>query len=88
MHIFGEMPFIKPQNDTQTSDKRFKTMRNERQTYVVLAEHLQLVLCLEDCWHDNDVRVTGVFQITVEQLYLDLEDFRQSKSDVAGKVCV
>ena len=30
MQIFGEIPFIKPQNDTQTTDKRLKTMKNER----------------------------------------------------------
>ena len=29
MQIFGEIPFIKPQNDTETTDKRLKTMKNE-----------------------------------------------------------
>ena len=28
--IFGETPFIKPQTDTQTIDKRLKTMKNEK----------------------------------------------------------
>ena len=31
MHIFGEIPFIKPENDTSTTDKRLKTMKNERE---------------------------------------------------------
>ena len=26
MHIFGEIPLVKPQNDTETTDKRLKTM--------------------------------------------------------------
>ena len=30
MQIFGEIPFIKPQKDTETTDKRSKTMKNER----------------------------------------------------------
>ena len=37
MHIFGEISFIKPQNDTKTTDKRSKMMKNDRQkTYVGL----------------------------------------------------
>ena len=28
MQMFREIPFIKPQNDTQTTDKRLKTMKN------------------------------------------------------------
>ena len=57
MHIFGEIPFIKPQNDTKTTDKRLKTMKNERKRLIFffflsfLVEFLQLVRCLEDCWH-------------------------------------
>ena len=31
MQIFGEIPFVKPQNDTYTRDKRLKTMKNERE---------------------------------------------------------
>ena len=30
MQIFGEIPFVEPQNDTQTTDKRSKMMKNER----------------------------------------------------------
>ena len=29
MHIFGEIPFIKPQNDTLTTDQRSKTTKNK-----------------------------------------------------------
>ena len=35
MHIFGEIPFIKPQNDTYTTDKQSKTMKNERKRLVL-----------------------------------------------------
>ena len=35
MHIFGEIPFVKPQNDTQTTDKRLKMMKNEREKGLV-----------------------------------------------------
>ena len=31
MHIFGEIPFIEPQNDTSTTEKRSETMKNERE---------------------------------------------------------
>ena len=31
MQIIGEIPFVKPQNDTQT-DKRLKTMKNQEKT--------------------------------------------------------
>ena len=34
MHIFGEIPFVKPQNDTQRTVKRLKTMKNEKETYL------------------------------------------------------
>jgi len=30
MHIFEEIPFIKPQNDIWTTDKQSKTMSNEK----------------------------------------------------------
>ena len=30
MQMFGEIPFIKPQNDIWTTDKRLKTMKNEK----------------------------------------------------------
>ena len=30
MQIFREIPFIEPENDTWTTDKRLKTMKNER----------------------------------------------------------
>ena len=33
MQIFGEIPFVKPQNDTQTTDKRLKTMKNENREH-------------------------------------------------------
>jgi len=39
MQIFREI-FVKPQNDTETTDKQLNMMKKER---------------LEDCWHDNDV---------------------------------
>ena len=29
LHIFGLIPFVKLQNDTKTTVKRFKTMKNE-----------------------------------------------------------
>ena len=29
MQIFEEIRFVKPQNDTKTTDKRLKTMKNE-----------------------------------------------------------
>ena len=35
MHIFGEIPFIKTQNDTSTTDKRSKTMKNERKRLIL-----------------------------------------------------
>ena len=53
LQIFREIPFIKPRNYTSTTDKQLKTMINERKTYLVLFEFLQLVQCLEDCWHDS-----------------------------------
>ena len=28
MHIFGEIPFVKLQNNTETTDKRLQTMKN------------------------------------------------------------
>ena len=28
MQIFGEIPFVKPQNDTETTNKQLKTMKN------------------------------------------------------------
>jgi len=31
MQFFGEIPFVKPQNDTETTDKWLKTMKNERE---------------------------------------------------------
>ena len=34
MQIFRELPFIKPQNGTQTTDKRSKTMKNERKRLI------------------------------------------------------
>ena len=30
MHIFGEIPFVKLQNNTETTDKRLETMKNSR----------------------------------------------------------
>ena len=35
MQIFGEFPFMKPQNDTYTTDKRSKTMKNERKRFIL-----------------------------------------------------
>ena len=34
MQIFGEIPYVKPQNDTWTTVKRLKTMKNEKETYL------------------------------------------------------
>ena len=31
LHIFGKIPVVKLQNDTETTDKRLKTMTNERE---------------------------------------------------------
>ena len=56
MQIFGEIPFVKPQNYAYTTDKWLKMMKNEREkTYIVLVEFLSLVQRLEDCWYDSDV---------------------------------
>ena len=35
MQIFGEIPCVKPQNDTQTTDKRLKTTKNEREKLIL-----------------------------------------------------
>ena len=35
MQISGEIPFIKPQNDTEPTDKRSKTMKNERKRLIL-----------------------------------------------------
>ena len=56
MLIFGEIPFVKPQNDTKTTVKRLEMIKNESETYLFLVELLSLVQCLEDCWHDNTLR--------------------------------
>ena len=37
MQIFGDIPFIKPQNDTKTTDKRLKTMKNERKRLILFS---------------------------------------------------
>ena len=45
---FGEKtPRVKPQNDTLTTVKWLKTMKNESEIYPFLVE-LSLVQCLED----------------------------------------
>ena len=52
MKIFREIPFVKPQNNTQslTTDKQLKMMEKEREkTYLVFVDFLLLVQCLEDC---------------------------------------
>ena len=38
--MFGEIPFIKPQNDTQTTDKRSKTMKNEKKDLFGFSFHI------------------------------------------------
>ena len=39
MQILGEIPFIKPQNDTQTTDKTFKNDEKwKKKTYLVLVK--------------------------------------------------
>ena len=43
MHIFGEIPFVKPQNDTWTTVKRLKTMENEKETDLFLVDLLSFV---------------------------------------------
>ena len=35
MHIFGEIPLIKPQNGTSTTDKQLKMMKNERKRLIL-----------------------------------------------------
>ena len=35
MQLFGEIPFINPQNDSLTTDKRSKTRKNERNTLIL-----------------------------------------------------
>ena len=37
---FGQIPFVKPQNNTYTTDKQLKMMKNERETYLFLVEML------------------------------------------------
>ena len=50
MHIFGEIPFIKPQTTLkqQVNEKtnKQKTMTNKEKTSLVLAKFVQLVQCL------------------------------------------
>ena len=62
MQIFGEILFLKPKNNTLTTDKRLKTTEKIKikiffsfSSNLVLVEFLQLVRCLEHCWHDNHV---------------------------------
>ena len=40
MHILGEIPFVKPQNHTETTDKWLKMMKNEIDTYLFLVDLL------------------------------------------------
>ena len=45
-----------PLSNHNTTDKRLKTMKNEKTLILLrLPELLQLVRCLEDRWHDNVV---------------------------------
>ena len=54
MKIFRKIPLFRPQNDTQTTVKRLKTMKND--TKGELTIFCCCVQCLpEECWHDNDV---------------------------------
>ena len=51
LHIFGKIPVVKLQNDTETTDKRLKTMTNEREkTYLVLVEFLSLIRSQSFCF--------------------------------------
>jgi len=43
MQIFGETPFVKAQNDTWTTIKRLKTVKNEKETDLFLVDLLSLV---------------------------------------------
>ena len=38
MQIFGEIPFVKQQNDTSTTKKRLKMTNEREKTYLVLVE--------------------------------------------------
>ena len=40
MHILGKIPFVKPQNHTETTDKWLKMMKNEIETYLFLVDLL------------------------------------------------
>ena len=53
MQIFGVISLVKRQNDTYTTVKRLKTMKNEM-TYLLFG----CVQCLDYlvCWHDKDER--------------------------------
>ena len=35
MQMFGEIPFVKTQHDTETTDKRLMTMKNERKRLIL-----------------------------------------------------
>ena len=52
MQIFGEIPFIKPQNDTYTTVQWLKTMKNEKETYVDMpAQCTAQVYSVHACTH-------------------------------------
>ena len=46
MHIFGEIPFFRPQNDTKTTVKRLKTMKNDMRDEVT---YLFVVVVFSAC---------------------------------------
>ena len=46
MQIFGEIPFVKPQNNTLTTEKRLKMTNERKKTYLVLVKFLLLVRML------------------------------------------
>ena len=47
MQMFGEIPFINPQNDTSTTDKRSRTMKNERKRLILFRIIQQSKCCLK-----------------------------------------
>ena len=55
MHIFGEIPFVKPQKDTSTTDTRLKTMNNERKRLILQAQNKLQKL------NQNKINKTSIF---------------------------
>ena len=51
VHIFREIPFFRPQNDTERTVKRLKTMKNDMRDKVTSL----FVVVFSTCWQNNSV---------------------------------